>query len=349
MRPVRGSLFTFPAGRRAKWVIFAVWFIGIFIAAGPANLPGKFEDAESNEATSYLPESAESTAALKATESLQDGEIAPAVIVYRRESGLTAADRRTIAADVEKMTAKRFPGLVADGATAAAGGKQGPDSNSKINKLGVSEPGCGTPTTTIPGQPDGYEPFVGPICSKDGKAAIVSAYIKGNGEGERILDPVKFWREEISDPGGGLEVKITGGAGFSADAIEVFEGINGTLLLAAVSLVIFLLIVIYRSPMFFLIPLAAVLFAETLSRSLGYGASELGATINGQSSSIMSVLVLGAGTDYALLIVARYREELHHRLDRHEAMAEAKIAGPAEASAVRIAVCLSVVLCSSSR
>ena len=125
-------------------------------------------------------------------------------------------------------------------------------------------------------------------------------------------------------------MKITGGAGFSADAIEVFEGINGTLLLAAVSLVIFLLIVIYRSPMFFLIPLVAVLFAETLSRSIGYGVSELGVTINGQSSSIMSVLVLGAGTDYALLLVARYREELHHTADKHEAMRTALAsAGPA--------------------
>jgi putative drug exporter of the RND superfamily len=327
---VSGSFFTFPAGRRAKWVVFAIWFFGVFIAAGPANLPGKFEDAESNEATSYLPGSAESTAALEATESLQGGEIAPAVIIYRRERGLTAADQRTIAEDVEKMTSKRFPGVVADGATAAAGGRETPDSNSKIDQLGVGEPGCGTPTSTIPGQPSGYEPFVGPICSKDGKAAIVSAYIKGNGEGERILDPVKFWRGEISDPGGGLEVKITGGAGFSADAIEVFEGINGTLLLAAVSLVIFLLIVIYRSPMFFLIPLAAVLFAETLSRSIGYGLTELGVTVNGQSSSIMSVLVLGAGTDYALLLVARYREELHHTADKYEAMGAAlESAGPA--------------------
>ena len=115
---------------------------------------------------------------------------------------------------------------------------------------------------TIPGQPADYAPFVGPICSEDGKAAIVTAYIKAEGEGERIVDPVKFWRDEIADPGGGLEVKITGGAGFSADAIEVFEGINGTLLLAALSLVIFLLIVIYRSPMFFFIPLIAVIFAE---------------------------------------------------------------------------------------
>ena len=60
--PVRGSLFTFPAGRRSKWIVFAIWFAVIFIAAGPAELPTKFEDAESNEATSYLPGDAESTA-----------------------------------------------------------------------------------------------------------------------------------------------------------------------------------------------------------------------------------------------------------------------------------------------
>jgi RND superfamily putative drug exporter len=343
---VRGSIFTFPAGRRAKWVVFAIWFIGVFIVAGPANLPGKFEDAESNEATSYLPGSAESTKALKATESLQNGEIAPAVIVFRREAGLTAADRRTIAEDVEKMTAKRFPGVVPDGATAAAGGKHQDTQETSEAAKGLPT-GCGAPTSTIPGQPSGYEPFVGPICSKDGKAAIVSAYIKGNGEGERIVDPIKFWRDEISDPGGGLEVKITGGAGFSADAIEVFEGINGTLLLAAVSLVIFLLIVIYRSPMFFLIPLAAVLFAEMLSRSIGYGLTELGVTVNGQSSSIMSVLVLGAGTDYALLLVARYREELHHTADKYEAMRAAlESAGPAifasAATVIAALLCLTI-------
>ncbi len=93
---------------------------------------------------------------------------------------------------------------------------------------------------------------------------------------------------------------------------------------------IVLLILIYRSPIFLFIPLTAVIFAELLARSLGYGLSELGVTINGQSSSIMSIMVLGAGTDYALLIVARYREELHHTLDRHEAMAAAmRSAGPA--------------------
>src|ERR1044072_3142005 len=84
-------------------------------AAPPAELPSKFEDAESTEATSYLPGSAESTAALDATEELQKGELAPAVIVYRREPGVTAADRRTIVGDVGQMTEERFPGGVAGG------------------------------------------------------------------------------------------------------------------------------------------------------------------------------------------------------------------------------------------
>ena len=328
---MRGSWFTFPAGRRSKWVVFALWFLAIFVAAGPAELPSKFEDAENNEASSYLPGDAESTAALTATEELQNGEIAPAVVVFRRQSGLTPGDFKSIEETVDKMASKRFPGLIADGETAAAGGKPAePDREFDQAKKESEGAVCTGPTTEVPGQPADFSPFVGPVCSKDGKAAIVTAYINAEGEGERIVDPVKFWRDQIDDEAGGLEVKITGGAGFSADAIEVFEGINGTLLLAAVSLVIFLLIAIYRSPIFLFIPLIAVIFAETLSRSIGYGVSELGVTINGQSSSIMSVLVLGAGTDYALLLVARYREELHRTADKYEAMKTAlESAGPA--------------------
>ncbi len=327
----RRSIFSFPAGRRSKWVVFAIWFVAIFVAAGPANLPGKFSDAEKNDSASFLPGDAESTKALTAIEDLQGGELAPAVIVFRRESGLTAADRRLIQEDVAKLAQKRYPGVVADGATAASGGKDGGGAGGGAPDAAKGLPeGCGGPTTSIPGQPESYAPFVGPICSEDGKAAIVTAYLKGDGDSETILDPIEDWRDQISNPGGGLEVKITGGAGFAADAIKVFEGINGTLIGAALSLVIFLLIVIYRSPIFFLIPLLAVVFAEMLSRSLGYGVSELGVTVNGQSSSIMSILVLGAGTDYALLLVARYREELHHTADKHQAMATALAsAGPA--------------------
>ena len=116
--------------------------------------------------------------------------------------------------------------MVPDGATAAAGGQGGSAEEGPAAEGGQAQglpEGCGGPTTEIPGQPSGYTPFVGPLCSQDGKAAIVTAYLKGEGEGDKILDPVKFWRDTVSDPGGGLEVKITGGAGYAADAIEVFE------------------------------------------------------------------------------------------------------------------------------
>jgi RND superfamily putative drug exporter len=355
MNPERRSIFAIATGRRAKWVVFLIWLVAIFIASGPANLPGKFTDAEDNESTSFLPGDAESTEALQATEDLQGGELAPAVIVYRRESGLTAADRQRIAEDARRLTSERFPGVVPDGATAASGGRaaggsdagQAPQGGGQAPGGGAQAEGCAGPTTPLPNQPEGYAPFVGPVCSEDGKAALVTAYIKGDGQGDTLLDPVDFWREQVSDPGGGLEVKITGGAGYGADAIDVFESINGTLLLAALSLVIFLLILIYRSPIFLFIPLAAVVFAEILARSIGYGITELGVTVNGQSSSIMSIIVLGAGTDYALLIVARYREELHHEDDRHVAALKAmRSAGPAvfasAATVIAALFCLSI-------
>ncbi len=350
MNSERRSIFTLAAGRRAKWVVLGIWLLGMFISFG-ANLPGKFTDAEDNESTSFLPGDAESTKVLSAAEELQGGELAPAVILYRRESGLTPADRQKIISDVGRLTEERFPAVVADGATAASGGKEGGADSAggggQAPAGGAQPEGCAGPTTPIPGQPGDYSPFVGPICSEDGKAAIITAYLKGDGEADSLLDPVQFWRDTVSDPGGGLEVKLTGGAGYAADAIEVFEGINGTLLLAALSLVIVLLILIYRSPIFLFIPLLAVIFAELLARSIGYGISELGVIINGQSSSIMSVLVLGAGTDYALLIVSRYREELHHTLDRHEAMAAAmRSAGPAvfasAATVIAALLCLTI-------
>ena len=135
---------------------------------------------------------------------------------------------------------------------------------------------------------------------------------------------------------------MTGPAGFSADAIKVFEGINGTLLAAAGALVLLLLILIYRSPFFWFFPLLAVVFGEMASRGFGYFLTEAGVTVNGQSSSILSVLVLGAGTDYALLLVARYREELRTTEDKHAAMAEAlRTAGPAiVASALTVSIAL---------
>jgi RND superfamily putative drug exporter len=288
------SPFSFPAGRRAKWVVFAVWIV-VVAGVNIAGLPTKFMDAEKNDSASFLPGAAESTKALAVTKKLNRGDVAPSVVVYRRSGGLTAQDRQRIEGDVVKLNAatRRFKN------TTPFGNPQNPRSP-------------------------------GPVVSRDGSTALIGNLVKGTGEGKDIIDPVKAYRKIASGEDGGLSVKVAGPAGISADAIKVFEGINGTLLAAAGGLVLFLLILIYRSPLFWIFPLLAVVFAELASRGFGYGLSELGVTVNGQSSSLLSVLVLGAGTDYALLLVARYREELARHQDKHEAMALAlRSAGPA--------------------
>src|SRR3954452_16915467 len=121
----------------------------------------------------------------------------------------------------------------------------------------------------------GTTAFARPQLSRDGSTALVVNTIKGNGEGSRILDPVEKYRDLVSGDRDGLEVKVTGPAGFSADAIKVFEGINGTLLAAAGLLVLILLVIIYRSPFFWFFPLLAVIFGEVASRGLGYVVTQL--------------------------------------------------------------------------
>ncbi len=300
-------LLTVPAGRVAKFVVLAVCVLAFF-ASGAANLPGKYTDAENNESTSFLPSDAESTEVLEISEQLQGGEQAPIVIVYRREGGLSDDDQARIQADREELNAAI-----------------------EANKGDIYR---------------AVSPFAEPRPSESGDAALLIGNVTGDGDGATILDPIDDIRERVSDPGGGLEVKVTGPAGFAADAIKVFENINGTLLGSALLLVVFLLILIYRSPIFFLIPLFAVVFAEVATRSIGYGLTELGVTVNGQSSSILSILVLGAGTDYALLLVSRYREELRKHEDKHEAMALAlRTAGPAIVASGATVIC--ALLCLS--
>jgi RND superfamily putative drug exporter len=276
-------LLTLPAGHAGKWIVFAVTFL---VFAGAASQSSKFEKAQKNETSSFLPGSAESVKALKDIERFPGGEIAAAVIVYERPSGLTGADKRRISETVAKLDRDRKP-LVGEAAA--------------------------------------------PQFSGNGKAAIVVQPVKpGDGQTDLFKAAVQSIRDKAGDPAGGLQVKLTGAAGFSLDAIKVFGNINGTLLLVAAAIVLVLLIAIYRSPIFWVIPFFTVLFAEGAARGVGYLLAEAGVTINGQSGGILPVLVFGAGTDYALLLVSRYREELRRHEDKHEAMTIAlRSAGPA--------------------
>src|SRR3954453_13951701 len=170
-----------------------------------------------------------------------------------------------------------------------------------------------------------------PVYAESGASAIIVQPVQpGDGSGDKFEEGVQPIRDRIGEPDNGLEVKLTGAAGFSLDAIKVFGGINGTLLYAAAGIVLILLVLIYRSPIFWAIPFFTVLLAEGASRGAGYLLAEAGVTINGQPGGILPVLVFGAGTDYALLLVSRYREELRRHEDKHEAMRVAlRNAGPA--------------------
>src|SRR5215217_7965028 len=278
-------LFLIPSGHRGKWLVFAITLLVFLGVGGPFS--GKFEGAQKNETSSFLPGDTESVRALKAVEQYPGGEVAPAVVIYKRDGGLTSADKQRVASDVDKLNQDR-PALVQEA------------------------------------QP--------PVFSPNGDAAIVVQDVRApdQGDSQAFQDAVQEIRDKVSGDFDGLTVKLTGGAGFSLDAIKVFGNINGTLLLAAAAIVLVLLIIIYRSPIFWVIPFFTVLLAEGASRGFGYLIAEAGVTVNGQSGGILPVLVFGAGTDYALLLVSRYREELRRHEDKHDAMRVALgAAGPA--------------------
>ncbi len=127
-----------------------------------------------------------------------------------------------------------------------------------------------------------------------------------------------------------MQVFVTGGVGFATDAHDVFSNIDTKLLFATVLLVLVLLGAIYRSVLVALSPLIVVFFAYTITQALVYALAKSGATVSSNSTSILIVLMFGVGTDYCLLLVSRYREELRRTEDKHEAMGRAlRRAGPA--------------------
>jgi putative drug exporter of the RND superfamily len=285
LRSAAGKLVQLPGGRRTKFGVIAIWIVAL-IAIGP--LAGKFEDAQQNDPADYLPAKAESVKTIEGLDGFpSDGE-ADAITVFHRDGGLTTEDTAAI------------------GQVRAA-------VNSRVRTAINSE----RPETVAETGP--------PKISRDGATALLTTPItvpeEASGNAEDLLtDTPEDIKGELGTLPNGLEAKVTGPAGFSADAVEVFNDINGTLLFATAGLVLLLLIVIYRSPIFWMIPFFSVLLAEVTTRGLGYLIADAGVTVTGQSGGILPVLVFGAGTDYALLMVSRYREELRRHQDKHDAI-----------------------------
>ena len=130
-------------------------------------------------------------------------------------------------------------------------------------------------------------------------------------------------RELTGDEADGMRILLTGDLGFTADSEEVFGELDTKLLAATVLLVLVLLGAIYRSVLVALTPLVVVFFAYTVATAFVYLYANSGATVSSNGTTILVVLMFGVGTDYCLLLVSRYREELHRIEDKHEAMARA--------------------------
>ena len=178
----------------------------------------------------------------------------------------------------------------------------------------------------------GAAPPIPPIPATDGKAAIAPVTLSPDLSGFGLFDKVKALREAARDGlPNGLVANVTGGPAFGADIANSFSGANITLLAVTGIVVALLLIVTYRSPVLWLVPLLVIAFADRVAAVLGSVVAEAsGFGGDGSTTGITSVLVFGAGTNYALLLISRYREELRHNPDHRDALRTAvRYAGPA--------------------
>ncbi|OZC84278.1 hypothetical protein CH254_24800 [Rhodococcus sp. 06-412-2C] len=171
-----------------------------------------------------------------------------------------------------------------------------------------------------------------PIVAPDGKAAIALVQVDSELSGFTLNELITELRSAATDGlAPDLRAQVTGGPAFGADIANSFSGANFTLLAVTALVVAVLLIVTYRSPILWLVPLLVIGFADRFATTVGTALAEVtGLSFDGSTSGITSVLVFGAGTNYALLLISRYREELRRESDHRLALRQAvRQAGPA--------------------
>ncbi|WP_426621194.1 MMPL family transporter [Microbacterium sp. As-52] len=190
----------------------------------------------------------------------------------------------------------------------------------------------------------GHAPH-GPIVSDDGEAAVIQATLTlDDDDDDAAADAVHGLRDTVAvHPLTGMHVQVTGGPAFGVDVASAFDGADFTLLMVTLGIVALLLIVTYRSPVLWMIPLIVVALADQLANK---ATAAIGAGLGLQfDSGIVSVLVFGAGTNYALLLISRYREELARETDHRRALVAAwRATAPAiVASNVTVVLALSTL------
>ena len=285
-------------GRKPLWIaiVVIIAWLGITSIAGPTF--GKLSTVQENDNAAFLPDNAESTLASKITVKFSDSsnDQIPTLLVF-----LGDIDPKNNPAKMMQIQ-KYLDGVGAE-----------------------ILPESGKPLSTyfVPGFPIQAFP------SEDGKAALVNIALSSDVAQDRIEEKpaltliVDFLRKDLKKnfESQALTTHVTGFGGIFADLFGAFGSIDSTLLSTTLLVVSIILIVVYRSPLLWILPLFAAVTALSLAGTIVYYLAKAGTIdLNGQSQGILSVLVLGAATDYALLLIARYREELHHHESRFESM-----------------------------
>ena len=285
-------------GRKPLWIaiVAIIAWLGITSIAGPTF--GKLSTVQENDNAAFLPDNAESTLASKVTVKFSDSsnDQIPTLLVF-----LGDVDPKNNPAKMAAIQ-KYLDGL---------GDEILPESGKPMS------------TYFVPGFPIQAFP------SEDGKAALVNIALSSDVAQDRIEEKpaltliVDFLREDLKKnfESQALTTHVTGFGGIFADLFGAFGSIDSTLLTTTLLVVSLILIVVYRSPLLWILPLFTAVTALSLAGTVVYYLAKAGTIdLNGQSQGILSVLVLGAATDYALLLIARYREELHHHESRFESM-----------------------------
>ncbi len=275
--------------RRLRWPVLIVWILAIVALNG---LSSSLSKATNDGAAAYLPASAASTKVVLLEEATARAEARTggqpetdaAIVVFARDNGrLTMADQAAVAS--------------ARGAVAGLVG----------HVAGLTAPGA-------------------PQQSADGKAVAFTVNITGQaGSGTTDRDAVRAIRDAIAGPAArapaGLAGAVTGSAAVNADTSAGNE--QSVLLLTALIIVAVILLLVYRSPILWLLPLLGAIAAIVVAQASAHGLANAGLTVSTLSADILIVLVFGAASDYALLLVHRYREELRHHTTTEGAMATA--------------------------
>jgi putative drug exporter of the RND superfamily len=288
-------------GPRGRWIAIAAW-----LAIGVAGWFGHNRIGEVTAAgqSSFLPSDSESTRAIEALETgggngAGAGEEVPTVIVFERDGGLTAADRVAIGRIGDRLNQLEIVGAtpVIDPFSA--------DSSASLGEVADRARG------------------IGPL-SRDGEAALVVLALDAGDRGA-VSHGVERLRQFLAVHAiPGVSSYVTGPGGIAADLETVAEEASETLLVATLSLVLILLLVVYRAPPLALLPLLVVGAAYLVATGLAYLLIEAGwITVNSEGTMLLLVLIFGAGTDYSLLLVHRYREEIHAGTPPGEALPKA--------------------------